>query len=363
MLSFWRTAKRNRKIAHVTHKSIVKRLVRLLSILCLVIGVHTLLIFYFENMPIEDALWLSFTSITTVGYGDISPETLEGRLTTILLIYVIGIWVLAQLAGDFLDYRANKHERMIKGLWRWTDMHDHILIINTPSSNADRYLIRLIQQIKDTPKLEKLPIEIVTRSYPDGLPDILRQTGVVHCHTDLSSRIDLNGLTINKASFVVVLAKDENDSRSDSLTLDLLDRMGQLEMKGCIVAECVLDENRERFHRLGASAVIRPVRGYPELLVRSMSSPGTERVLENLFTHQGASTRRVDLSLSNKLWADVVCKLVSNGLGTPLGFVSDVGEVITNPNHDAFISCEALLVMVNDKIQVSADKMRYALQQ
>lgn len=77
------------------------KLARLLAILFLVIFIHTVAIHYFEGLSLSDSAWLSFTSITTVGYGDFSAKTVEGRVTTIILIYIVGIWLLAQLAGDF----------------------------------------------------------------------------------------------------------------------------------------------------------------------------------------------------------------------------------------------------------------------
>ncbi len=310
-----------------------------------------------------DAAWLSVTSITTVGYGDFSAATLEGRLTTTILIYIIGIWLLAQLAGDFLDFRADKRERMVRGLWRWKDMSEHILIINTPTNEGDRYLIRLVEQIKQTPEMENLDIEIATSAYPNGLPYELRAMDVVHYNIDNSSTIDLDSLNLREAKYIVVLCLNEIDVRSDSMTLDMLDRIKQYESDAFVVAECILDENRARFNRLGADSVIRPVRGYPELIVRAISAPGTERVLENLFTHDGASAKRYDIQLSNMCWKDIACQLISCGIGTPLGFINKAGEVITNPYYEDEVDVYALLIMVSDKSDFSSKEIKQALNQ
>lgn len=48
----------------------------------------------------SDALWLCFTTLSTVGYGDIYPVTIEGKLISILLVVVgAGFWAL--LSGEF----------------------------------------------------------------------------------------------------------------------------------------------------------------------------------------------------------------------------------------------------------------------
>jgi voltage-gated potassium channel len=53
----------------------------------------------FENSPesnirtAEDALWWSYTTITTVGYGDRYPVTSEGRIIGVMLMTVgVGIF-------------------------------------------------------------------------------------------------------------------------------------------------------------------------------------------------------------------------------------------------------------------------------
>ncbi len=39
---------------------------------------------YFEKMPFADALYFSFVTGLTIGYGDIAPVTLAGRVVSIL---------------------------------------------------------------------------------------------------------------------------------------------------------------------------------------------------------------------------------------------------------------------------------------
>ncbi len=65
-----------------------------------------------------DALWLCFTTLTTVGYGDIFPVTAGGRvMSAVLVLMGIGLFslVTAELAAVFLQYirdeRAGKSER------------------------------------------------------------------------------------------------------------------------------------------------------------------------------------------------------------------------------------------------------------
>ncbi|MBC2399969.1 potassium channel family protein [Clostridium tetanomorphum] len=74
-----------------------------LSILILgALGIHLC-----ENMTLGNSLWWSFVTITTVGYGDISPKTPFGRLIAVFLM-LTGIGFLSMLTGTIATFFINK---------------------------------------------------------------------------------------------------------------------------------------------------------------------------------------------------------------------------------------------------------------
>jgi voltage-gated potassium channel len=330
-----------------TDLTVKRRLRRLIVLLLCVAAAHSGLMVVFEGLPFQQALWLTMTTVTTVGYGDLSPQTLAGQISTILLLYLVGIALLAQVVGEYIDYRIETRERMARGQWRWKKMKDHILILNTPSTDRVTYLERLIQQIRNTPGLCELPVQLLTTSFPDGLPESLKILGVVH-HTALpESSGALRNVNLDKAAYVLVLAEDAHDRRSDSCTLDILDHIKRAHVGAYVVAECVHDNNKSRFIHVRADAVLRPVRAYPELLVRALAAPGTEQILENLFTYQGVHPHRFDVSISGLNWGQVVAKLLDAGVGTPLGYVQQDNQVVANPGVSEQVEGKAVIVMVN----------------
>lgn len=324
------------------------RITRMLVILLGLIVLHSAAMVFFEKISLADAVWLSLTTVTTVGYGDVSASSTPGRLSSIILLYGIGIFLLAQLAAEFFEFRINVRDKKHNGTWRW-NMKDHLLIINTPNDNTLDYLIRLVKQIRVSPELDDIPIQILTRKFDDGLPSSLTDQGVVHYSGIAENNDNLMATDINNASYIILLAHDVSNSVSDSMTLDVLTRIKEIGTKAFIVAEVTQDVNRQRMLDIGADAVIRPVRAYPEFPVRSLVAPGTEQVLENLFTHEDDHMVRYDVNIDGFKWADVVCRLMTKVGCLAIAFVNDQGVVDTNPLPDKIVNAKSLICLINQE--------------
>jgi voltage-gated potassium channel len=334
-----------------------RHIAELFLLLLILISVHIGALVYFEGLGVQDAAWLTMTTVTTVGYGDLVAQTPGGRLATVLLLYIVGIFLLAQIAGEWIDYRFDRRDRMQRGHWRWK-MKNHILILNTPDLHGARYLRMLVEQIRDTPLLDDIPIQVLSPHFPDGLPADIAGMGVALSSGKPEGRGDMAEVGVESAKFVVLLAVDTNDSRSDSVNLDMLDQLANYKLEGHVIAECVLESNRQRFRRLGADAVIRPIRAYPELMVRAMAAPGTEAILEDLFVYAGNHPRRYDLEFSHKPWGELAGSLLQQGLGTPLGYLDRDRKMITNPAPDAEVSGRALFLMVSQSAAYEPERVQ-----
>jgi hypothetical protein len=171
---------RVRRISPLVHGlNLRSTLWRFGAYLVVVLSLHTTAMMLFEGLIFMDALWLTMTTVTTVGYGDFSAETWPGRLSTVLLIYFGGVFVLFEAAATSFEYREARRRRMITGRWRW-NMRDHILLLNVPAECPTAYLIRLICDLRASHRYGDLPVLIVTRRFKEGLPEALHELGVVH---------------------------------------------------------------------------------------------------------------------------------------------------------------------------------------
>lgn len=334
---------------HHRQKGILFRLGRLFLILLSLISINSASMVYFEAMSWGNAFWLSATSITTVGYGDLSATTPEARWVTVIVIYAVGVSLLAQLASEYIEYRINLRELKTCGLWRWKTMHDHIVVLNVPNRHSDEYLKNLFAQIRNTPELENTPIQVLTPNYSTGLPSSISNYDVVHYDGITSDDENLRAVNIDKARVVLLLAEDHADQLSDSLVFDTLHRIKSIGTNAAIIAESVSDNNREHLHSAGANSVIRPIRAYPELLVRAIVAPGTESILENLFTYDGDRMERYDLEFNNRNWGELICEFVNNNSGIPLAYIDNSGELKQNPLPETIVSGRGLILLLNNQ--------------
>lgn len=82
----------------------------------------------FEGKPFGEALWWAFVTAMTIGYGDIYPVTVAGRITGIALMHVVPLFVIplitARMASRLIvdsDAFTHHEQEEIKALLRRVD--------------------------------------------------------------------------------------------------------------------------------------------------------------------------------------------------------------------------------------------------
>lgn len=321
------------------------RMKRLFLILAGLLVLHILVMWTVEDLTLFESVWITMTTISTVGYGDFAPKTYAGRISTIVIMFVGAITMLTLIISDYIEYRFYRRERILTGKWIYK-MNNHIVIINTPKHGGEQYFMRFASQIRAIPGYETIPIMILTRQFPSGLPTELSDIGVVHYHGAGFESESLKAVHAGSARHIIVLAADEADPYSDSLTFDIAHRLTELNLGNHTIVECVDDNNRGRFKALGIRTTIRPVRTYPEIMVRSVVAPGSEKVLEDLFNYEHDHPHRYDLKLDDLDWADIVSALVRHGIGTALAYIDNDDEVICHPATNEEVEGKGLIVLV-----------------
>jgi voltage-gated potassium channel len=343
MIPFWFLRKR-RFTPVIEQPSIGKALVRALLLVTALATGHVVAMMAFEGMPAFDGFWLTLTTLFTVGYGDLAAKTVEGRWATILLLYLGGIYTLANFASQWFEWRSSAKDRKWRGLWRWR-MKDHLLILNSPSDHPARYFERLIQQLRQTERFADCPVLIITRAFESGLPESLARLGVGHV---AAWGLDMDALERGcaaQARAIAIVAKSEVEPTSDSVTLDAVHRVRSLSVAHLVV-ECLDEGNRARLVSAGANAVVRPTRVYPEIMARALAHPGSEKVFEEILDAGGTECARIDMAWAGT-WRDLVVEFADAGRGTVIGYEGTDGRTRVNPPPREHISVRAVFALIS----------------
>ena len=84
----------------------LSRLIKvLIPILAAFVSVGVVFYHTIEKWSWFDSLWFTIVTIATIGYGDFVPHTVEGKIFTMLYVFV-GIGLFIFVANTFLRYQA-----------------------------------------------------------------------------------------------------------------------------------------------------------------------------------------------------------------------------------------------------------------
>jgi len=90
------------------------------TFLILLMGMFTY--HHLEGWSYVDALYFSIITLTTIGYGDFSPQTTEGKLFTIFYI-ILGVgMILSFINTVYLHFKKEREEEREKKKTRRTDV-------------------------------------------------------------------------------------------------------------------------------------------------------------------------------------------------------------------------------------------------
>ncbi len=340
---------------------ILRKIKRTVAIVISLILLHIIAMIKFESLSLWQSVWLTLTTITTVGYGDLSAQTMAGQASTMVLIFLAAITLVTFLVRDYVDYRIARNERIRSGLWDW-NMENHILIINAPKYNADQFFLRLVTQIREDDDYTDVNILLLNTLYSNGLPAQLKDQGVRHVLGSGNNDYDLIRAEATRAKHVLVLAQDEYHADSDSISFDIAYRLAELHLGHITLVECVDDNNRKRMFDLEMKSILRPIRSYPEILVRAMDAPGSEVVIEDMFTRKDDHPERYSIWLEGELWADVVAAMLKAGVGTPMAYISKDGDITVHPRGDVRVHAQSLIILVKSDSVPTQEDVTHAFQ-
>ncbi len=233
-------------------------------------------------------LWWAIVTLTTVGYGDVVPLTLPGRLVGVALM-VSGLIAISLLTATVASIFVQRKIRRERGLEAVTD-HDHIIVLGW-NRGGEQVLRNLFFRLD-----RRAPVVLVNNLPPENFEALLlgfSDFQLRFVRGDYSREEILAKTNLGKARRVVILADrtDENLPRDqvDQKTLLAALAVKSLQPNIRITAELIFPENRTHLERAHVDDIV--IRGeYDSSLIASTTeSAGLFKIMQSLLSPEGSN--------------------------------------------------------------------------
>ena len=217
-----------------------------------------------------DALYYSTVTVTTTGYGDITPVSDRARLVTALLITPARIMFLIILVGTTLELLTERWREGVR-LQRWRKtLRDHYIVCGYGTKGRTA-IQTLIGQGIDAARIVVV----------DPKTEAIREAsaaGLATVQGDASRTSILGEAGITEATGVIVAANRDDTAVLVTLTARECNR------NATIVAAVREEENAHLLRQGGADSVITSAEASGRLLGLATRMPHVADVLEDLMT-------------------------------------------------------------------------------
>ncbi|HOC12413.1 MAG TPA: potassium channel family protein [Propionicimonas sp.] len=223
-----------------------------------------------DGISFVDALYYATVTMTTTGYGDITPVGVQARIINIFVVTPIRIAFLVLLVGTTVEVLANEGRRALQdSRWRKT-MRNHTVIIGYGTTG---------QSAAATLQRGSVPVErtLVIDTDPQAVAAANRH-GLAAFEGDATSRELLHRAELPKAREIIITVGRDDTAILTTLTVRQLNR-------GAHVVVVVRDsDNVPLIRQSGADAVITSSDAVGRLMGLSSISPHLGDIIEDLLS-------------------------------------------------------------------------------
>jgi voltage-gated potassium channel len=270
---------------------------------------------------IGDALYWALISMTTTGYGDITPSTSGGRIVAVIVV-LSGLLLLSLITATVASVFVERKIREGKGLETIT-LKNHIVLCGW-NTNAEEFIEGLLRSIS----MKKLPLVLVNELPEDEIESLkykYREQDFRFLRGDFTHEDVLARANIFKARSAILLADtsglrslEKADERTILATLAIKSMAPEVKT----YAELLKPENKQHLMRANVDEIVLRGEHIGSLLASATASPGLPRVISRLLSPEE----------ENKLWR---VEVPSQFIGKP---VSDFAAYLKEKSQALLIA-------------------------
>jgi voltage-gated potassium channel len=224
-----------------------------------------------RGVSLVDAIYYTTVTLSTTGYGDITPVAAHSRLVNAFLITPLRIAFLVLLIGTTLEVAATQGREMFR-VARWRNhMDKHVVVIGYGTKGRSAVETLVNNGVDREAVVVVDPSNVALgEAHTDGLAVV---TG------DATRREVLRRAGVERAQQVIITA-----ARDDTTVLATL-TVRQLNPRAYIVASVREADNVPLVRQSGADSVVTSSDAVGRLLGLSSVSPTRGSVMEDLLTY------------------------------------------------------------------------------
>ncbi|MEV6211764.1 NAD-binding protein [Kitasatospora sp. NPDC051914] len=224
-----------------------------------------------DSLDLLDSAYYATVTLSTTGYGDITPVSDSARLTNIFVITPLRVLFLIILVGTTLEVLTERTRLQWRiGRWRST-VRDHTVVVGYGTKGRSAVAALLGQGIRRTSIVVVDPQrKAIDQATMDGLAGVVGDA----TRTETLMRAELP-----RAARIVVAPERDDTAVLVTLTARQLNR------GATVVAAVREDENAPLLRQSGADVVVTSSSSAGRLLGMSILSPHAGAVMEDLLTH------------------------------------------------------------------------------
>ncbi|MEN3582724.1 MULTISPECIES: potassium channel family protein [unclassified Streptomyces] len=266
----------------------VRQVAKRLSLALLVLVLTALIVYvdragYSDNSdgPIDllDSFYYATVTLSTTGYGDITPVTDAARLTNILVITPLRVLFLIILVGTTLEALTERtREEWRLNRWRST-LRDHTVVVGFGTKGRSALQTVCATGLRKEQVVVVDPsTKVIEAATADGYAGVIGDA----TRSDVLKRAE-----VQKARQILIATQRDDTAVLVALTARQLNRGAK------IVAAVREEENAPLLKQSGADAVITSASAAGRLLGLSVLSPAAGMVMEDLI-QQGSGLDLVE---------------------------------------------------------------------
>ncbi|MFQ5822596.1 MAG: potassium channel family protein [bacterium] len=314
---------------------------RLLLILVVLIFLSTLGLALFERKSLIEAVWWSVVTITTVGYGDITPQSLGGRIIGALIMF-FGIGILGLFTATIASIFVEKKMKEERGM-RSYDFENHIILCEW------NYRAReILHELRMDHRIETAPIILIAEIDVKPVDD----KNLFFIQGSITEE-NLKRANLEKAKTVVILGDDQLEANArDAKAVLITLTVESLNPNVYTIVELVDGTNVQHCERANADEIIVGSEFSSKLISRATLDHGISKVLSELLSSRfGNDLFKIPVpqSMQGKSFIEIFTEMKQSNQSIILAVQKgNEGEVISNPPVDYKVAAGDYLIVISE---------------